>query len=133
MLDCLAYSFQKLDYKLYIVNKRKEPTCIGSSCFPAEFIRIENRERSTPPISIVASAKRIVADMVPSMTANTFSSCFLKMHRHKNSAQGNNFFQGFGFKDCQNNRPLLHTGVCACVCVQCLHIEIEYVHHNPSN
>lgn len=46
---------------------------------------IEKRDKSTLG-NRVASAKRIAADMIPSITAKTFSRCFLRMHRHINSA-----------------------------------------------
>ena len=100
---------------------------MDNSCFPTEFIRIENRERSTPPSSRVASAKRIAADMVHSMTANTFLSCFFKMHRQKNSAQ----FFFCKVLDSRLVKTTNHLYIFACVCVQCLCIHIAYVHHNP--
>jgi len=39
--------------------------------------------------SRVASAKRIATDMIPSKTAMPFSTCFLKTHFQKNSANNN--------------------------------------------
>ena len=41
----------------------------------------------------VASAKRIATDMIPSITAKPFSTCFLKMHFHKNSAKKHHLFR----------------------------------------
>lgn len=68
-----------------------EITCTNNSCFPTDLMRIEKRDRSTLGSS-VASAKRIATDMQPSIIANSFCSCFLKMQRHSNSAKVDHFF-----------------------------------------
>lgn len=62
-------------------------TCTSTSCFPTAFIKKENRDKSTPLGNIVASARRIAADMQPSITAKTFWSCILRIHRQTNSAR----------------------------------------------
>lgn len=60
-------------------------TCTSTSVCPAACTRIEKRDKSTPLGSMVASANRIANDMKPNITANDFSSCFLNIHRHRNS------------------------------------------------
>lgn len=67
-------------------------TCTSTSCAPTDFIRIEKRDRSTLGRR-VASARRIATDMIPSITANPFSTCFLKMHRQKNSAKNHHLLR----------------------------------------
>lgn len=42
---------------------------------------MEKRDKLTPLGRIVASARRIAADMNPKMTAKTFWSCFLSTQR----------------------------------------------------
>ena len=75
------------DLNLFKGEKYKKITCTSTSCFFTELIRIEKRDRSTPLGKRVASAKRIAADMIPSMIARTFFSCFLRMHCQINSAK----------------------------------------------
>jgi hypothetical protein len=70
----------------------KAKACTSISCVPTDFIRIEKRDRSTLGRR-VASARRIATDMIPSKTANPFSTCFLKMHRQKNSAKNHHLFR----------------------------------------
>lgn len=48
---------------------------------------MEKRDKLTPLGRIVASAKRIAADMNPKMTAKIFWSCFLSIHRQINSTK----------------------------------------------
>ena len=45
----------------------------------------EKRDKSTPLVSMIASADRIANDMQPNITANDFSSCFHSIHRYRNS------------------------------------------------
>lgn len=67
--------------------KKTNFTCTSTSCFFTELIRIEKRDRSTPLGKRVASANKIAADMIPRMTARTFLTCFIRMHRQTNSAK----------------------------------------------
>lgn len=50
---------------------------------------METRDRLTPLGKIVASAKRIAADMQPRTTAKNLSKCFLSIQRHSNSEISN--------------------------------------------
>lgn len=77
------------EQKDYNLLKYISPTCTRTSCFPTELMRIEKRDRSTRGRR-VASAKRIATEMIPSMTAKSFSTSFLSMQRQKNSAKGEN-------------------------------------------
>lgn len=86
-------------------------TCTSTSRVPTDFIRIEKRDRSTLGRR-VASAKRIATDMIPSITAKPFSTCFLKMHRQKNSAKKQHLFRIL--------LQMLLICVCVCVCVSFL-------------
>lgn len=71
--------------------KISKSTCTRTSCCPTEFITIEKSDRWTLG-SRVASAKRMAADMQPSIIAKSFSSCFLTMHSQINSARNQHLF-----------------------------------------
>lgn len=68
-------------------NKSTRITCTSTSCSPAACTRIEKRDKSTPLVSMVASANRIANDMQPKITANDFSRCFHNIHLHRNSGK----------------------------------------------
>lgn len=73
-------------------------TWTSISCLPTALIRMEKRDKSTPLGKRVASAKRMATDMQPSNTAENFSSCFLRIQRHRNSVGGTSWESNFYVK-----------------------------------